>query len=60
MTEERKQQMEIAYKKQTVADFLVNYVVDTSRITYTTAPKIMGSMIVAYEKNIMEAVGVLK
>ena len=41
--EERKQQMEIAYKKQSIAEALANHTMDTSRYTYTTAPEVMGS-----------------
>ena len=36
--EERKQQMEIAYKKQSIAETLANHTMDTSRYTYTVAP----------------------
>ena len=41
--EERKQQMEIAYKKQSIAEALANHTMDTSRYTYTVAPEVMGS-----------------
>ena len=58
--EERKQQMEIAYRKQAMAEALANHTMITSRYTYTTAPETMGSAIAAYEKNIMEAAGILK
>ena len=58
--EERKQQMEIAYRKQTMAEALANHTTDTSRVTYTSSPETMGSAIAAYERNIMEAVGILK
>ncbi len=57
---ERKEQMEIAYKKQSMAEALVNRVMDTSRFTYTATPEIMSSAVAAYEKNITEAVGILK
>ncbi len=36
--EERRQQIEIAYKKQTMAEALINHTMDTSRYTYTTVP----------------------
>ena len=58
--EERKQQMEIAYRKQTMAEALANHATDTSRVTYTSTPEAMGSSIAAYERNIMEAAGILK
>ena len=58
--DERRQQIEIAYKKQTMAEAFVNRTIDTSRLTYTTTPNVMGSAIAAYEQNIMEAVGILK
>ncbi len=58
--EERKEQMEIAYKKQSMAEVLVNRVMDTSRFTYTATPEVMGSAVAAYEKNIMDVAGILK
>ena len=57
--EERKQQMEIAYRKQTMAEALANHAIDTSRVTYTSSPETMGSAIAAYERNIMETSGIL-
>ncbi len=45
---ERKEQIEIAYKKQAMAEALANHTMDTSRYTYTTAPEVMGSAITAY------------
>ncbi len=58
--EERKQQMEIAYRKQAVAEFFASRTVDMSRVTYTGTPRVMGSAVTAYERNIMEAAGILK
>lgn len=58
--EERRQQIEIAYKKQAMAEALTNRTAGTGRFTYTAAPEVMGSAIAAYEKNIMEAAGILK
>ena len=58
--EERRQQIEIVYKKQAMAEALTNRTIDTSRFTYTTAPEDMGSAITAYTQNIMEAAGILK
>ncbi len=58
--EERKQQMEIAYRKQAVAEFFASRTMDMSRVTYTGTPGVMGSAVAAYERNIMEAAGILK
>ena len=58
--EEREQQMEIAYRKQAMAEVLANHAIDTGRVTYTSSPETMGSAIAAYERNIMEAAGILK
>ena len=55
--EERRQQIEIAYKKQAMAEALTNRTADASRITYTVTPEVMGSAIAAYEQNIMDAAG---
>ena len=58
--EERKKQIEIAYKKQSMAEALAKHTMDTSRYTYTTAPEVMGSAITAYTQNIMKSAGILK
>ena len=58
--EERRQRIEIAYKKQAMAEALANRTVGAGMITYTSTPETMGSVIAAYEKNIMDAVGILK
>ena len=58
--EERRRQIEIAYKKQSMAEALANHTMDTRRYTYTTAPEVMGSAITAYTQNIMEAAGILQ
>ena len=58
--EERKQQMEIAYRKQMMAEVLANRTMDAGRITFTSTSAVMGSAIAAYEKNIMDAAGILK
>ena len=47
--EERKEQIEIACKKQTMAEALTNRAADASRVTYTTTSEVMGSAIAAYE-----------
>ncbi len=58
--EKRKLEMEIAYKKQSMAEFFANHTADAGRFTYTATPEVMGSAVAAYEKNIMEAAGILK
>ena len=57
--EERKEQIEIAYKKQSMAKALVNSTIDTNMFTYTSTPEVMSSAVAAYEKNIMGATGIL-
>ena len=58
--EERKEQMEIIYKQRSMAEFVVSHKEDMGRVTYTGTPGVMGSVIAAYEKNIMDVVGILK
>lgn len=58
--EERRQQMEITYRKQMMAEVLANRTMDAGRITFTSTSAVMGSAIAAYEKNIMDAAGILK
>lgn len=57
--EERQRQIEIAYKKQSIAEALASRTMETSRFTYTTTPEVMSSAIAAYEKNIMGATDIL-
>lgn len=57
---ERKQQMEIAYKKQDMLEVLTNHAMERNRFTYTAAPEAMASAVAAYEKNIMGATGILQ
>ena len=58
--EERRRQIEIAYKKQTMAEALANRTMDINMYTFTAMPEVMGSAIAAYEQNIMEAAGILE
>ena len=58
--EKRKLEMELAYKRQNMTELLVKQAVDTSRVTYTTAPEVMTSVVAAYENNIMGATGILQ
>ena len=48
----RRQQFEIAYKKQTMAETLAKCAADTGRVVYMTMPDAMGSE--SYEMSIME------
>lgn len=58
--EERKEQMEIAYRKQMMAEVLANRTLDAGKVTYTSTSETMEPAIAAYERNIMEAAGILK
>ena len=58
--EERRRQIEIVYKKQSMAEALTNHAINPSRYTYTIAPEVMGSAITAYTQNIMEVAGILE
>lgn len=58
--EERRREMEIAYRKQSMAEALANITINTGRFTYTITPEVMGSAIATYGQNIMEATGILK
>jgi len=51
--EERKQQMELLYKKQSMMGFLANHTTDMSKFTYIGTPEIMSAAVAAYERNIM-------
>lgn len=53
--EERKEQIETAYQKQAMAEYLANRTTDADRVTYTVKPEVIGSVIAAYERNIMDA-----
>lgn len=58
--EERRQQMEIAYRKQMMAEVLANRTLDAGKVTYTSTSETKGPAIAAYERNIMETAGILK
>ena len=57
--EERQRQIEIAYKKQSIAEALASHTMETSRFTYTITPEVMSSAVAAYENHIMEATDIL-
>lgn len=58
--EKRKLEMEITYKKQSMVEALASRLADTNRFTYTATSEVMSSAVAAYEKNIMDAAGILK
>ena len=58
--EKRRQEMEIAYRKQTMEEALANRTMETNRFTYTATSEVMSSVATAYEKNIMGATGILQ
>lgn len=60
VAEKRKLEMEIADKKQSMVEALASRLADTSRFTYTATSEVMNSAVAAYEKNIIDAVGILK
>ena len=58
--DERKEQMENIDMQRSMAECIVSHKEDMSRVTYTGTLGVMGSAITAYEKNIMDAAGILK
>ena len=58
--EKRRQEMEIAYRKQTMEEALANRTMETNRFTYTATSEVIGSVVAAYENNIMGATGILQ
>ena len=58
--EERKGQLEIAYRKQMMAEFFGNRTVDAGRVTYAGTPEVMSSAIAAYEMSALTMSGILK
>nr|WP_304970500.1 DUF6033 family protein [uncultured Schaedlerella sp.] len=58
VAEERRQQMELAYRQSSMMDFLADRMADTKRITYTYMPEVTGSAIADYAQSIMKAASV--
>lgn len=56
--EKRRQEMEIAYRKQTMEEALANRTTETNRFTYTAASEAMSSVAAAYEKHIIGATNI--
>ena len=58
--EKRRQEMELAYRKQTMVEALANPTMETNRFTYTATSEVISSVATAFEKNIMGATGILQ
>lgn len=58
VAEERRQQMEIAYRKQMMEEFFGNRTVDAGRVTYAVTPEVMSSAITAYEMSAFTVPGI--
>ncbi len=56
--EERRRQIEIAYKKQSIAEALTNHTINTSRPTYVGTQEVMSSVIAAYEMSASSMPGI--
>ena len=60
MAEERRQWMEITYRKQMMAEVLANRTMDAGKVAYAGTPEIMSSAIAAYEMSAFTVPGILK
>ena len=60
MAEERRQWMEITYRKQMMAEVLANRTTDAGKVAYAGTPEIMSSAIAAYEMSAFTVPGILK
>ncbi|MDE7423110.1 MAG: hypothetical protein K2N51_05385 [Lachnospiraceae bacterium] len=58
--EKRKLEMEIAYKRQSMTEFIADKMLETDRITYVETQETMSSAIVAYEMSALSMPGILK
>ena len=58
--EERRRQIEIAYKKQSMAEALTNHAINTSKVTYVGTPEVMSSAVAAYEMSASSMPGILE
>jgi len=57
--EKRRQEMEIAYSKQTMEEMLASRTAETGRVTYVGTPETMSSVIAAYEMSAFITPGIL-
>ena len=58
--EERRRQIEIAYKKQNMAEVLTNHTINASRVTYVGTPEVMSSAVAAYAMSASSMPGILE
>ena len=58
--EERRRQIEIAYKKQSMAEALTNHAINTSKVTYVGTSDVMSSAVAAYEMSASSMPGILE
>lgn len=58
--EKRKLEMEIAYKRQNMTEFIADKMLETDRITYVETQETMSSAIAAYEMSALSMPGILK
>ena len=58
--EKRRQEMEIAYRKQTMEEMLASRVIQTGRVTYAGTPESLRSAVAAYEMSALSIPGILK
>lgn len=59
-TEKRKQEMETAYRKQTMEEALASRVVETGKVTYAETPEALRSAAAAYEMSTSSISGILE
>ena len=58
--EKRRQEMEIAYRKQTMEEMLASRVIQTGGVTYAGTPGSLRSVIAGYEMSALTMTGILK
>ena len=58
--EKRRQEMEIAYRKQTMEEMLASRVIQTGGVTYAGTPGSLCSAIAGYEMSALTMTGILK
>ena len=57
--EKRRQEMEIAYRKQTMEEMLASRVIETGKVTYAGTPESLRSAVAAYEMSAFIMPGIL-
>ena len=58
--EKRKLEMEIAYKRRSMTELIVNKMAETGRVTYAGTPETMSSVTAAYSMNASSMPGILE